>query len=272
MHPVIKNILARQHKSPPFSDGRKISLVLFGGNMIAVRSAAALLVMEKMGLNKAFDSIYTVSAGFPMAAYYLSGQLNSAFPMYFRELTSRQFINFWRWWNIVDTRYLLRLFQTDYKLKVKKILQSQTDLFVRFRNIEKNKLEYFRVQDFSAQDFWKLMAAAVSLPFFSPGYIKFNGQKYMDTILFNDNLLMHLERAINSESSDILVIYNHQGQIKKHNINSERICELYIDPEPKISHFTRNRTKLLNTAQDMGNLVADEFGFARVGLNEYFLN
>ncbi len=269
MNFVIEAILKRQYKSPPFSDGRKIALVLFGGNMIAVRSAAALAVMEKMGLNRAFDAIYTVSAGFPMAAYFLSGQLRFALPMYFNELASREFINFWRWWKIVDMNYLLRLMKKDYRLDINKIFSSSTDLFVRFRNIEKSKLEYFRVQDFSYEEFWKITAAAISLPFFSPGHVDFNGGKYMDTILFNDNLLMHLEKAVNSDATDILVLYNHQGQIKKDNSKNPRVYELYLNPEPKIGHFTRDKKKLLKTAQDMGDLVAAEFGFSELDFYKF---
>lgn len=269
MNFVIKAILNRQHKSPPFSDGRKIALVLFGGNMIAVRSAAALAVLEKIGLNQAFDVIYTVSAGFPMGAYFLSGQLRFALPMYFNELASRKFINFWRWWKIVDMDYLLHLMQEDYRLNIDKIFSNPSDLFVRFRNIEKSKLEYFRVQDFSPEEFWKIMAAAISLPFFSPGHVDFNGGKYMDTILFNDNLLMHLQKAIDSDATDILVLYNHQGQIKKDNSKNPRIYELYLNPEPKIGHFTRDKRKLLKTAQDMGDLVAAEFGFSKLDLSKF---
>jgi len=264
MHAVIKNILQRKSETPPFRDRRKIALVLFGGNMIAIRSAAALLVLERLGLSHIFDSIYTVSAGFPIASYFLSKQMRFVFPMYYRELTSRKFINFWRLWRMVDMNYLLNLMQVEYKLRVKEIYKQQTDFFVRFRNVDENKLEYFEVHDFPVEDFWKLMEAAVSLPFFNPGSVQLNGFVYMDTVFYTDNLEAHIRKALDSDATDILVFYNHLGQRKLDLSTEERVCEIYLDPEPKIGHFTRDESKLLQTGQQMADLTAAKFGSEKI--------
>jgi len=94
MHPVIQHILQRKGVKVPVNDGRKITLVLFGGLMSSVRGASAMVVFQDLGLSYSFDSIYTVSAGFPNASYMLSGDTRLGTSIYYDDLSGSRFFNF----------------------------------------------------------------------------------------------------------------------------------------------------------------------------------
>ena len=93
MHPVIQHILNRRGKKVPVNDGRKITLILFGGVMTGIRGAASMIVFEDLGLSGSFDSIYSSSSGFPNAAYLLSGQTRLGTSIYYEELSGSKFLN-----------------------------------------------------------------------------------------------------------------------------------------------------------------------------------
>jgi len=92
MHPVLQHILARRGQSVPVNDGRKITLVLYGGGMSGVAGAGAMIALQDLGFAHAFDAIYTYSAGFPNASYLLGDETRLGTSIYYEDLSRGQFI------------------------------------------------------------------------------------------------------------------------------------------------------------------------------------
>src|SRR3989344_4546755 len=134
MHSVIEHILKRKNKNDPFNDGRHISLCLYGGAMRGIRGAAALLALDELGLNKVFNDIYTFSAGFPNASYFLSDNSNMGISIYHEDLVDKKFINFWKFWKVADIDYLINVMQEKKPLSIDKLFESRTNLYVRLKN------------------------------------------------------------------------------------------------------------------------------------------
>jgi predicted patatin/cPLA2 family phospholipase len=76
-HPVVQTILRRHaDRSRPGDrdDGRRIALLIEGGGMRGVVSAAMSAAIEQLGLLDAFDEVHGASAGAFNAAFLLAGQ------------------------------------------------------------------------------------------------------------------------------------------------------------------------------------------------------
>jgi len=169
MNPVLKHILARKNKSVPISDDHKIGLCLYGGFMNGIRGAGALIAFSEMGLSHVFDEIYTYSAGFPNASYLLADEPQRGLSIYYDDLSGKKFINFWRFWNIADTDYLVNVMETRKFLDVKKILASSTKLYNRLINVKTNQPEYLEVHTAGENNYFKMMKAATSASIVTPG-------------------------------------------------------------------------------------------------------
>jgi predicted patatin/cPLA2 family phospholipase len=260
MHQVIEHILARRNKKVLGGDGRKIALVLFGGGMRGVRGAGALMALQDLGLTHAFDDIYTYSASFPIASYFLSEQLSEHANLYFRELAGHRFINFARFWKVFDIEYIIDVFIKQRPLDIKKILAAETRLHLRTVNISKKSVEYLEVHDFEPSEYPELVKAAMSVPFLHPGSARLRGQRYMDTAIYQDDLEKYIKRAVNTNATDILCIYNEQRQAKINLGEAKRIFEVKPKPEWKLKRIETRSQVLQQAGQAMGDYVKQIFG------------
>lgn len=76
-HPVVQTVLRRRDEgSRPGarSDGRRVALVIEGGGMRGVVSAAMTAAIEQLGLRESFDEVHGASAGAFNGAFFLAGQ------------------------------------------------------------------------------------------------------------------------------------------------------------------------------------------------------
>jgi predicted patatin/cPLA2 family phospholipase len=95
-HPVLDVLHARRHSGcEPGSrdDPHHVALVLEGGGMRGVVSAAMTAALERLGLTRCFDIVYGSSAGALNAAALLAGVAEPAAAMYHTVLASRRFVN-----------------------------------------------------------------------------------------------------------------------------------------------------------------------------------
>ena len=139
MHPVIKNILARKNLSVPVNDNRKITLVLFGGIMISVRGAGALMELDQLGLTHCFDEIYSMSSGFINASYFLADQMPIGARAYYEDFSGLKFLNPLRFWKFADIKYLMQSDSKNQAISIRKILQSKTKLYTMVTNNSKKR-------------------------------------------------------------------------------------------------------------------------------------
>jgi predicted patatin/cPLA2 family phospholipase len=212
MHPVIQNILNRKNKNVPINDGRKISLVLFGGAMVAARNAGALVALEELGLTGAFNEVYGMSSGLINGSYFISGQGKECASIYYENLTGNKFINWFRFWKMVDINYLLHVIEKIKILKVGKILESKTKLYSILINATLGeKIEYVEAHNYPAGEFSAFLKASTSLPYATRSIVRLGEYDYHD-IFHNKSLVDFVQHVIDSDATDILILYNYPWQ------------------------------------------------------------
>lgn len=263
MSPVIQNIVLKKQNDQSGAN-RKIALVLYGGIMLGVRGAGALDSFQKNFGNEVFDSIYTMSSGFLNASYFLSGQIGDALEIYINDVSEKKFIDPWRFWKVADLDYLISVIENKKPLNTRKILENPTKLFLMLINVKTKEPEYLEAHSVSADKYIDLMRAASSLPFIGWGVTEIGGEKYRD-ILADDNIPKLLEHVLESDATDILILYNYPWQKKyvneKLDLNKEgeRVCEIELWNNENMSRFETDPTKLSEAAEFAKNKILEIF-------------
>jgi predicted patatin/cPLA2 family phospholipase len=91
-HPVLR-VLSDRSRTGERSDGHRVALVVEGGGMRGVVSAAMTGALEDLGLAESFDLVVGTSAGALNAAAMLAGVANGCTQEYAAGFTGREFIN-----------------------------------------------------------------------------------------------------------------------------------------------------------------------------------
>ncbi|MCR4279741.1 MAG: hypothetical protein NUV78_03330 [Candidatus Zambryskibacteria bacterium] len=269
MNQVLKSILERKGKTVPVNDGRRISLVLHGGLMSGISSAGSLKALQEMGLGKVFDDIYVISAGFPNACYFLTedGRKGGSKGMsiYYEDLVSKNFINYLRFWKVVDIEKLMSVMKSDKKLDLETLFNSHSNLYAALWDIKGKRIEYIELKKFSRDQFQKLLQASMSIPFFYPGSVEIDGRKYKDALLLwgaqKDIYYKHAIYPLSQGATDVLVVNNYHDQLKTHGLPNN----IYVINPPaglKISKFETDKDKLIATAKAAGEFTKKEFGMS----------
>lgn len=256
---MIGHILQRRGQSVPANDGRKIVLVLWGGIMRGVRGGGAVMALSELGLSGAFDEIYTVSAGFPTACFFLAGQTNAGMSMFGEELCSKKFLNRWRFWQGMDVDYLLKTMRDKKSMDVARILAHPSRLYVRAVNLQKKTFEYLEIHQVGKENFWPLMRASVSVPILHRHPARIGEFDYIDTNI-NGYLAEHIRYVLATDATDILVIYNAPAQRWVDTSSDPRVFEIYPPKNWKLSRFELRPEALYQAGRDMGRLVKSAFG------------
>jgi predicted patatin/cPLA2 family phospholipase len=267
LHPVIKHLLARKHKKVPIKDGRKIALVLFGGAMAGVYGGGAMIALNELCLDSAFDEIYASSAGFCNASYLLSGNIQEGTSLYYEDLTNHKFIDFNIFWEIADIDYVVRCMKESKPLNVKNILSNKTKLFVQARNKSIKKDVILEANKPNRKKYFELMKVAIKIPFLSPGAIRVGRNEFKDFLQYRGNGEL-LQAALASGATDIVMIYNLKDQyeylhkhFKKDIFENGRVLEIF--PEEKswnLSRFETDASVLKKACLEMGTRVKNVFG------------
>jgi predicted patatin/cPLA2 family phospholipase len=271
MHPVISNLLARQNKKVPVGDGRNLALVLFGGTMVGVRGAGALVALQELGLTGAFDQIYTMSSGFSNGTSFLAGQAHLTAAIYYQKLSGSRFLNFFRFWKIADVEYLLRVVR-ETAFDVEKILESRTKLYNMLVNVSKNgRHEHLEVHDYGAKEFFDLLRASLSVKYIAGGSVKIGDNVYHDSIT-GKAVTDFFSHVLSGGATDILVIYNYAWQrdhVRKNfpRLDAGRVYEICPDAGTarggflqKLSRFETRARVLKEHCRLSGNETKRIFG------------
>ncbi|MGE5297580.1 MAG: hypothetical protein ACM3KM_00255 [Acidobacteriaceae bacterium] len=259
MNQVIKNILFRRNISVPVNDGRKIVMVLNGGLMASIAGAAVLKAMAKLGLTRAFDVIYSASMGFANGLYFLSEDMDKCTDLYLNGLADKKFINLLRFWKPADINYGRVLFYGKSRPNVEKMFANKTKLMLRLHNLTKKRIEYVDALEAGIDQYQTLMNAAASMKYFGQGPVEYKGDKYIDgqfTGFFVKDTRDFLQETINSDATDILVIYSRRTQTKALDLkNSERVFQIFPDPDHDLFNFEINKDKLIRACAYMEEQV-----------------
>src|SRR5258708_2648138 len=263
LHPVIDHINGRRNRSVPLNDGRKISLVLFGGTMTGVRSAGAMFAVIEMGFAHAFDDIYTMSASFGNGCYFLSDQGSLGLSVYLDNvngLSNRKFINFLRPWKLVDFDYLVYVVMKVKKpLNIAKIFAQKTNLWFCLHNESTKKNEYIEAHTIKEKDFFSIARAAMSI-----SYLSLKGSasptlvgttKYSHPNIRGKEVITHVQHALDNGATDVLIISNTIEQKKiaeKYFPNSDKIFSISPEKFWKLSPLCIDKEALQKTSDQMG--------------------
>lgn len=273
LHPVLQHLLERRDKLAPVNDGRKITLVLFGGIMVGVRGAGALVALEELGLTGAFDDIYTMSSGFANTSYFLAGQAKICAAAYYQEFSGRKFLNLLRPWRLADLDYLIEVAEKVKPVDLKKLFASHTRFYTMVTKLDDLvKGLFLEVHKFNPADYFKLLRACSSLPFLAEGSVDINGTRYRD-VYYNGALKDFMDHVLSSDATDIVVVYNYDWQrFYTHgvipNLDKTRVyefCPRFFAGRrewlQKLTRFERRGGVLKRQCQEFGNEVKKELGY-----------
>ena len=148
-------------------------------------------------------------------------------------------------------------------LDVEKVWESKTKLFVRLWNSKTKKIEYLEIHSFPSEMYSTLLKAAMYFQYAVAGSVRINGTPYMDGEFISKNSIEYDEHdrtAIESDATDILIIYNNLYQPPKEIQKSDRVCIIAPDPAWNLSRFETRTDVLKEAAFQMGTLIKKTFG------------
>ena len=192
---------AKQGRLP--GDGRKMGLIVEGGAMRGVISCAALMGLEELGMNEAFDEVYAASAGAVNAAYFLAGQAGYATSIYYQRLNNTRFIR--RFWSrtVIDIDGVFdSIVAGERPLHIDRVLASRTQFFVTIAEACTGEAFLAHAQT-SQTPLLTLLKATTAMPLLYNGLVAVDGRNCFDGGLINPLPVLD---AIESGCTDLLVL------------------------------------------------------------------
>lgn len=182
----------------------KLAIVASGGGMRAVYTAGLMLALAEVYKIKP-DLLIGSSGSAGTMTYFTSGQYQSIRNIWLSRLSSRKFINPWRFWNIIDVDYLVdQVFFKDDPLDVQALHNSPIDLLIGATERKTGLIHYFSNRD--RVNFNNVLKASKCWPIFSrrPA-ILVEGKEYFDSWISAD-VFSHIRMAISKGANKILAV------------------------------------------------------------------
>ncbi|MGB9699308.1 MAG: patatin-like phospholipase family protein [Thermodesulfobacteriota bacterium] len=189
-HPVLKLIIERAlSRSQPGQrrDECKLGLVIEGGAMRGVVSAGMVAGLESLGLKRVFDVVYGASAGAFNGAYFLAGQAALGTTIYYENLNSKNFINFWRLFQgkpVVNLAYVMeKVLGEEKPLHWESVLKSPIPLKIVVSSLKLLKpllLSGFQ----NKEELFRALYATAKMPLLTGGPMEIEGDRFLDAGLF----------------------------------------------------------------------------------------
>jgi predicted patatin/cPLA2 family phospholipase len=188
-------------------------LVVEGGGMRGLYSIAVLQALHEAGLAGAFDHVFGASAGALNASCFLAGQCADAIAAYLEDAASVRFINWLRWWKIVDVDFLVDHVMTRHRpVCLDKVLRSSSQLHVILTDCATRTAHVVTNRD--AGLVWsEVLRATMALPALYGRPVPLNGKTYMDGCMVEP---VPIQRAIAAGCTDILVITTRLPSFRTH--------------------------------------------------------
>ena len=199
---AIKSRRERIRAGEPIADGRRLGLVIEGGALRGVCTAAGALVLAQLGLSDVFDEVHATSAAVMNASYFLTNQPLLGISVYFDNCTTASFVNPWRFWKIVDVDYIFdHVVVREKPLNMQKLMACRSALYVAVINRDTGQPMLVDVKTASSP--LAAMKASAALPVFYNRAVDVNGHRCMDGGLA---LPLALPPAIANGCTDLLVL------------------------------------------------------------------
>ncbi len=140
----------------------KTAWIFPGGSARAVYTAGALYALTKMKIKRP-DMIIAASGSAPTSVCYITGQYEIITKVWLESLSTRKFVNFFRFWRVVSADYLIDdVLKRRNPLDMKKAVESDIVALFPLTDGLTGKIEYFSNK--GKADLWEVMKASVSVP------------------------------------------------------------------------------------------------------------
>ena len=186
----------------------KLAIIMSGGGMRASFNVGVILsLIEKYKITEPFLLI-CASGSAGTGSYYISKQYDSIRNIWTNLLSSKNFLNPWRFWKIIDIDYLIDMvFKKQDPLDENKVYESKTKYLITALNKKTGKIDYFNNHD--NMNVFESMRASKAMPIafkLNPN-VAINDSNYCDSMI-PERAKMYTKKAIELGAEKILLIDN----------------------------------------------------------------
>lgn len=153
------------------------------------------------------DIIIACSGSAATSVCYVSNQCETIKEVWCNLLSTKKFVNFWRFWNIVSIDYLVDvILKKKITLNIKKMIDSPIEVYFPLTNSINGKIEY--ISNKMKLDFWEVFRATKTVPIFTHLFsikgVLINKKYYSDS-LASTRFQLHVDKAIKEGAKRIFV-------------------------------------------------------------------
>jgi|GEM_PF-3318556 len=158
-----------------------IALVVEGGGLRGVVSAAMLSIFEDFDLFSQIKALSGTSSGALNGAYFLNRDTSSVLQLY-EKMASKDFIQPFQWPDAMNLSFLFdQQIAHVHPLNLETLLAHPTNFLITVTNILAGRSEFHRAQDCTSEaELLSTLKASTSAPLFSTNHENLKGQPYND--------------------------------------------------------------------------------------------
>lgn len=184
----------------------KVALILSGWGMRAIFCVWALLALKDTFGISSPDIIIAWSGSAWTASYFVAEQYDYIKKIRLKLLSTKRFINAWRFWKIMDIDYLIdKVFKKQAPLDFEKIYASKIDYYIPMTDGVTWKVEYFSAKAWC--DVFELMRATKAIPIIYWKKVRVGSRYYHDGSN-SSGVELHIQKAFSLWAQRIIVIHS----------------------------------------------------------------
>lgn len=187
----------------------KTAWIFPGGSARGVYTTGAIYALCKIKIPPP-DIIIAASGAAPTVVCYITGQHEVIPKVWLESLSTKKFVNFFRFWKIVDIDYLIdTVIRKNNTLDIEKLINSDIQWYFSITDSDTGIIEY--VTKNTSFDVWQALKAIVSVPILT-NLFSFKGN-YVGKKLYSDSVAgarfqLHVKKAINEGANRIIIFDN----------------------------------------------------------------
>jgi len=187
----------------------KTAWIFPGGSARAVYTAGAIYALSTMEISKP-DIIIAASGSAPTSICFVTGQYKIIPAVWLESLSTKKFVNLFRFWKIVDVDYLIDdVVRRRNPLDMQKAAESRIIIYFPLTNSKTGEIKYFSNK--TGVNLWEVIKASVSVPIFTNLFSvrgsKVNGQFFSDSSPAS-RFQLHVKKAVEEGAKRIIVFDN----------------------------------------------------------------
>lgn len=224
----------------------KLAIITSGGGTKCSFGAGVMLALAEIFGIKEPEILISGSGSAGTGSYFTAKQYDSIRNIWGNLLSTSKFINYSRFWRIIDIDYLIDvIFKEQDPLNIPNIHNSPTHYLIPALNRQTGKIDYLSNKD--KVDIFEAMRATKAMPIafkFNP-HIVINGSTYCDSEL-SSSAEIHFEKAVDLGAKKILVVANtYQDNLRDF---EHRMFDLWVCCQD--NHFRESYSQAVRQARE----------------------